>query len=159
MILTHPSFRGYAAENLVRGCYLPPFDFDPPSKKSDFAWCAPDACWIVTDRVHQVMQACAGKDFESIELPQDYWLVVPTIKCLPPVERRGGTVCPLCGLHLNQRNESKFIFEKDMMLENGIFAIDSTLLVVISNELKEMIEALSPSNVMFKEIGEKVFDL
>lgn len=152
MVLSHPSFSNLSPEKLKRGCSLPPFDFDPPSRKSDFAWCVGDAAWVVSDRVHAVMQTCAGKDFESMKLPQDYWLVVPKIKCLPPVERRGGPVCPLCGLHLNERNESKFLFEKDMMIDNGIFVLDTTLQVVISNELKEMIEALNPSNVLFKEV-------
>lgn len=153
LLLKDSTFVNVSPESIRRGYEIAPVIFDPPSKKSDFLWCVAGSMLIVSDRVHASMKVYAGEDFISLELSHSYWMVIPSFACLPPVERRGGSVCPLCGLNENYRNKSEFLFEEDMIIDHEIFTIKSTGRIVITSRFKKILNSLKPINVVFKKVN------
>ncbi|MBK1856595.1 hypothetical protein JO972_16645 [Verrucomicrobiaceae bacterium 5K15] len=144
-------FSGLSIHELSPGARLMPPTFKQPHHKdNDFLWPALEAP-VVSLRVAALLSRICPDDFEAVPLPNtpDWVLIIIRAKSKPPIERRSDRHCKRCGRGNRVSNSSDFVVFEDMVPNAGIFCLDTTLHLLISDELKNYLSELDPSNIIF----------
>ncbi len=136
------------------GLRLLPPRFSPPSGQDhDFLWLALEAP-VVSLRIAAVLSRRCPGDFVGVSMAghADWILLVIKNRTMPPIERRSDQVCRRCGRPNRVSAPSDLTVFEDMIPAGDIFLLDTTLHILISDRLKEELEAIDARNVTFEPI-------
>lgn len=150
----HPGFQSLTMLDLKPGMSLLPPRFKPPKvQENDFLWPALGVL-VISQRIASSLGAFCPRDFREVAIPEndDWFLVDIRKRTLPPIERRSDGVCPKCG-RLNKVSEpTDLVIFEDMIPKADIYMLDTTLQIMISDNLKLLLEDIGARNVVFDPI-------
>lgn len=147
-------FESLGITDLTPGMRFLPPRFSPPKiNDNDFLWPASEAP-VVSLRIAALLGRCCPNSFVGIPIPEhsDWILLAIKSRTLPPIERRSDRICPRCG-HPNKISApTDLVILEDMIPEGDMFILDTTLHILISNQLKQQLDEAGARNVAFVPI-------
>jgi hypothetical protein len=150
----YPGFGTLSITDLKPGMRFLPPRFKPPKiNDNDFLWPALEAP-VVSLKIAALLGRCCPDAFVGIPIPEysDWILLIIKSRTLPPIERRSDQICSLCGRPNKISASTNLMIYEGMIPEGDMFRLDTTLHILITNQLKEQLDEAGASNVAYEPI-------